>query len=492
MCPRVTGSFTAPGLFPADLTEARGVRSGGLSETTITIRLSESVIFAGVAPRILVRSVLNRVTIMRTVLEIEGDINSGKSVSVEELKVLGAAGDAQRGNGRRLWAISEAITDARLRRLADAHAISDGSKDKGLLASEQRTFDGIMADVDAMTAIAEGFAMRNRRALRDAEPDNRAPAVLAGGSRGDTRVWLPSMREYRAQAEGNDTLGGYAVPEEVSSTIYDRLRESTIMLQPGRTQIVSMGSVDRMLPVLGTSATAGMTAENAEITSSDLTFMGKRLVAKKLGAIVIASSEVMNDALPDMRAFVERDLIRTAAATLDYQYLEGSGGGLDLRGVRNLEGATTTTLGAGAGAPLTADNVADAIARLRASNADASAIICAPRTLSQIQKLKDGEGRYLLAPLSSGAPAQTIFGVPVLTSSQVSITDTISGTSTYSWLAVVDWTQIVAGRRQDATLFYDPFSRSDHDQVLIRLTCRFAGLVLINDGGAQIVDGIAA
>ena len=85
-----------------------------------------------------------------------------------------------------------------------------------------------------------------------------------------------------------------------------------------------------LMPRLSASATAAMVGEGAQISASDLTLAQLTLTAKKLGALVQASNEVMADASGNLRQFVDMDLLKTMSAKLDYELLEGTGAGAEL------------------------------------------------------------------------------------------------------------------------------------------------------------------
>jgi HK97 family phage major capsid protein len=324
------------------------------------------------------------------------------------------------------------------------------------------------------------------RRLRDTVPESQRPARSSDTT---TRSFLPSLAEYRTMSVGVDAAGGYLAPEQQSTLFFDRLRANSIMLNMG-IRVLPMASMDLNVPGLSGSATAGMFAENAEITASDLTLKAIKLTAHKLGCVVVASREVLADASPDLRAIISQDLTSTMGLALDNGLLSGDGAGANLQGLRTV-GGTVTTLGTGSGAVITLDDIAGAISRMRTANGNPGAIVMHPRTEAQVRLLKDGDGHYIWQPsIASDVPAR-LFGIPIFISSQISITENVGG-ATKSWLGVIDPSQLVVGQRATVELLYDPYSKSTFDQVLIRATARFAGLGLLNAGGVEIVAGLSA
>ena len=398
------------------------------------------------------------------------------TLSATEQRNCGGRGEELMGILRRHKAIATETASATLDRAK--------REKRELLASEKRTTDAALSDAKAINAL---MTMVERAEADYAYvPDSQR---MAGGRPAEVRGLLPSLVEYetRAMSIGSDSAGGYLAPEQQSALFFDRLRARSIML--GLATQLPMDSSDLKVPGLSSSATAAMYAENSEITASDLAVTAITLTAKKLGAIVLASREVMADARPDLRGIIERDLISTMGLQLDYQLLEGDGAGANLRGLRRLVGVTATALGSGSGGDITLDAISAAISRMKTANATPGAIICHPRTEAAIKLLKDGDGHYIWQPsLSENAPAR-LFGLPIYTSSQISITET-AGSANKSWLAVIDPSQLVVGRRAVVEILYDPYSRSAYDQVLIRATARFAGLGCLNAAGVELITAI--
>lgn len=357
-----------------------------------------------------------------------------------------------------------------------------------LLASEQRDVDKAHGDAREINKL-----MALVGAARAEHAYTGPPTERGVGQDGHTeaRGFLPSTTEYRAMgSSGTDALGGYLVPEQHSALFFDRLRAQSVVLQIPGLRVLPMDSLELNVPGLAASATAAFVGEHAEITGSDLTLTSRKLTARKLAARVLASNEWLTDATPSARLIVEQDLIRTMATTLDLALLEGTGAGADPIGLRRFTGPTVTTLGSGSGAVITLDDIADAIERMKTSNAVPTAIVCHPRTEAQVRLLKDGDGHYIWQPsIAENAPPR-LFGLPLLVSSQISVTENVGG-ATKSWLAVVDGSQLVVGQRQTVRIFYDPFSRSSYGQTQIIAASRW-DVALLNAAGVEIVAGLAA
>src|SRR5262249_4227561 len=152
---------------------------------------------------------------------------------------------------------------------------------------------------------------------------------------------------------------------------------------------------------------------------------------------------------------------------------EGSGTPPEIRGLKNVSGITLdATLSA---APTNLDVFATAITTLETNNAKATAIVMHPRTWGTLIKLKEGSAnnnKPLLqqsAGRAGNAVANSIYGVPVYLSSQLSITE---GAGAESSAYVYDGSQVVAVFRMDTTIVLDRSRLFDKDQSELRAIMR--------------------
>lgn len=323
----------------------------------------------------------------------------------------------------------------------------------------------------------------NRMALSYGSP--------SGGGKAAEPFRLPSMKEYReheirAQAIGNDANGGYLVTTEVGS-YFDGLRPATAVLQAGPV-LVTMNSDALELPGLAGSTTVTRVGEGGTLTDSDATFKKVRLTARKYAVRTVASSEWLSDANPDARGLLATDHSRQLAAKLDLEMLEGNGTGIV--GLRYISGITSTSLGANGATP-SLDNIADALYRLEAANADMSkvAIIMHPRTWNTFGKLKDGQTRYQLQPDPTTDARRSLFGRPVYTSPQMTITETVGSSSDCSYIVIADMSRVVVGRRLTLGVLYDPFSKSSTDQVVVQTLSRW-DMNVLHTAAVEILTGV--
>jgi HK97 family phage major capsid protein len=356
---------------------------------------------------------------------------------------------------------------------------------------DQATVD-ILEDVrTSVTAIRSGSEKRDRDV---AELKSRVDAMAFTGSGssgfagGETRdaLWLPGAREFKAQSISSGDGGGYLVPEQNADLFFDRLRPQSVVLAAGPLRY-QMKTDREVIPGINTSVTAYNPGEGGTITDSSIVFQTVALASRKYASRSIGSAEWFSDANPDARRLVQQDHERQLAAALDRDMLQGDGIN-KLLGFRHVPGATVTTLGGGAGAVITLDDVLAAIGRMEAANAKPSAIFCHPRDWTNLREEKDAaNGRYQLTPDPSGEAPRRLFGVPVFVSSQISTTESPGGGDSSS-VFLVDMSRVVVGVRSLMTVLFDPFSRSSTDQIVINTTTRWA-MAVIDAAAVQVIAG---
>ncbi len=349
---------------------------------------------------------------------------------------------------------------------------------RDLTPDEQRSYDQLLEQADGEAKRATNYRTLDQ-CLEQYRVDAK-PKDSRGGPSGkaETRALLvPSMAEYRVgQATTPDADGGYLVPVEIFDQVIDRLRPRSVFLNAGPA-VMTMGSTTLSVPKIGTGIVAGWFEENAEIDESKIAFGRVLLTARKLAGIGLASSEWLMDSQNESgRRVVETSLLMEIATALDNAAFNGDGLDGAPVGLVNVPGVVTTPITAA----LTLDDLAASIARVEAANAVPNAIFLHPSAFASLRTERaDGStGAYQLSQNPANDAPQRVFGVPVYLSTHL-------GTN----VVVADMTRVAFGLRQAVSVFYDPYSRSKFDQVLIRATLR-ADLAPLHDEAVDVLSGI--
>ena len=223
---------------------------------------------------------------------------------------------------------------------------------------------------------------------------------------------MRNKRSYEVQnalEAGEDSEGGYLVPEEFEATLIDKLTEENV-IRTLATIIPSSG--DKKIPVVASHGAASWTDEEAEYIESDDAFGNILLGSHKLTTIIKISEELLNDAAFNMESYIAAEFARRMAAAEEAAFLAGDGSGKPT-GLLNM-GETGVT--SAAAAALTADELIDLYHSLRTPYRQKAVFITNDNTVKAIRKLKDGTGQYMWQPgLQAGQP-DTLLNRPLITS----------------------------------------------------------------------------
>lgn len=321
-------------------------------------------------------------------------------------------------------------------------------------AGESRQEDTTMRTEDRNTG---GLAVEDRAAASEPTVEARVLDAIASISKGESRALTT-------------TSAAAIAPNELSRFVFDRLRPASVLLRSG-VRVIPTDRDSVEFPRLTADATPGFYNEAAAITPSDPTLVTLTGVPRKLAALVQLSNEVIDDSDPKIVDVLNEHVGTILATRLDLAGFEGTGTAPEIRGLKNVAGIQTISMGANGAAITSLDTIADAIALLEAANASAGAIVMAPRTWNVLRKLKDTTGRPLLGD-GAASTAPNVFGVPVLTSSALSITEVQGTATTASSIYVYDPTQVVVVNRNDATIELDRSRLFNQDMSELRGTLR--------------------
>ncbi|MCR9093728.1 MAG: phage major capsid protein [bacterium] len=324
-------------------------------------------------------------------------------------------------------------------------------------------------------------------------PDGIRPSDLDFGRylRGlVTGNWHGAEAEERAMTVSVDAAGGHLVPEPLSNAVIDLSRNESQVLRAGA-RTLPMESSTLKLAAVTADATSEWHAENAPITASDVAFGPKTLTAKTLVAMTPMSVELIEDS-PNAGDVVQRSLSESLGLALDLGLLRGSGSGAEMLGIRGTTGVQILDLGTN-GAAIDLDDFSQAAEMVRSANGRGQiSAIYAPRTWGQIDRQKDGNGRYL-----SNAGPESWQQMRRFSSGQVPI-DLTHGTETAASEAYVGvFNEVLVGMRTRLTI---EISREATDaasglgfstlSVLIRAYLR-ADMIIARPSHMVVIDGIA-
>ncbi|MGI6487185.1 MAG: phage major capsid protein [Syntrophothermaceae bacterium] len=251
------------------------------------------------------------------------------------------------------------------------------------------------------------------------------------------RTKNPKSDVFNSLSIGDDTEGGYLVPDEFERTLIQTLEEENIFRKLAK--IIQTSSGDKKIPVVVTKGTASWLDEGEEYEESDSVFGQTSIGAYKLGTMIKVSDELLNDSVFNIESYISTEFARRIGAKEEESFLVGDGLGKPT-GIFNATGGAELGITAGSATALTADEIIDLVYSLKAPYRKNASFIMNDATIKAIRKLKDGQGQYLWQPsLTAGTP-DTLLNRPVYTSAYAPILEagakTIAfGDFGYYWIA---------------------------------------------------------
>jgi HK97 family phage major capsid protein len=267
------------------------------------------------------------------------------------------------------------------------------------------------------------------------------------------------------------------------------LRAGSVVLQSG-VRVVTTERESIQWPKLSADVSPSWYEETDELVPGDPTFTTLSAVPRKLAHIVELSNEVIDDSDPSITDVLNAHLGVMLGLKLDYFLLEGSGTAPVIRGLKNVVGIQSVSMGTNGASLTSLDPIADAIGLLEASNATGPyVIVMPPRTKSVIRKLKDQQDRPLMEANPTSDAPPSVFGARVFTTSQLSTTETQGTSSDASSIYVYAPGEIVFVQRQDATIELDRSRLFNLDMSEMRAKLR-ADLIVPNPEAIVRIRGI--
>ena len=184
---------------------------------------------------------------------------------------------------------------------------------------------------------------------------------------------------------------------------------------------------------------------------------------KSVKVITRYSNELARQAVVSLEQALRDRLVADVAAKIDTQFLSAAGDGVNTpRGLFAYAGVTPTDVDG----PLTPDVILAAQGRALTANLDPTrmTLFLRPEDYVSMRGIKDGDGRYLIAPDVSG----TGLVVPILGARAV-----VSGRIPEGHAALVDMSRIAVARDLAPSVKVLPERYADYDQQALRVVARY-------------------
>ena len=203
--------------------------------------------------------------------------------------------------------------------------------------------------VAASTPVVSAPAYKgNLKHLKDGETAYGLGQFMLGAmGNKSAQQWVSDRYGSKAHSEGNNSLGGFLVPDELEQSIID-LRAEYGKFR-ANTRVLNMSRDTLLINRRAGGLTAYAVGEGSSITESDNTFDQVSLIAKKFGALTKYSRELAEDAVVNLGDYIAGEVAYAFANKEDDAGFNGDGtstyGGIV--GLKNSVGSAGVKTGSG-------------------------------------------------------------------------------------------------------------------------------------------------
>jgi HK97 family phage major capsid protein len=232
--------------------------------------------------------------------------------------------------------------------------------------------------------------------------------------------------DVKAMTEGTESAGGYLVNPEISAELI-RLRLAASVVRQRCSQ-VSVQSDSLQIASITGGLTAGWVAELAAKPEADMTFGSLTVNVFTLAGLAAASNQLLADARPSVDRLIVEELARRIAILEEQAIINGDASGKP-RGILQTAGiGSTVYTDASPTAPELLDAIYASIVDVQTDYiGEPDTILMHPRIWSFISTARGSDGFYVTGGgensggrrASDGLPDRSLFGVPVVLSSNV-------------------------------------------------------------------------
>jgi HK97 family phage major capsid protein len=217
------------------------------------------------------------------------------------------------------------------------------------------------------------------------------------------------VRSLTTTTEAGTPKAGLLAPMDWDKTILERKTEAFLIRGLAS---VETSSLDKTIPVEGENGVSAWIDEEGDYGESDEKFEALDMSAWKLGRIIKASEELLEDEQYNLEGYIQRKFSLSQGRAEEAAYFSGDGVKKP-RGllVDSLVGKETAT-----SAGFTYDELLDFWGSLKDGYARGAKVLMNRTTLIAIMKLKDGNGEYIYKPSPTPGQLGYLVDAPILCS----------------------------------------------------------------------------
>ena len=270
----------------------------------------------------------------------------------------------------------------------------------------QAAFDAEMAKPTSKPVMGAPMAEAPKKGMSGTASDEYRGAfwdMMRGAQTAEVR---------NALSVGEDTEGGFTVPDEFERQLIHGLEENNIFRRMAH--VIRTASGTRKIPIANDVMEASWIDEGEEIPETNTKFAQTTLSAYKLGTMIKVSNELLHDSAFDIAAYIAERFGVCMGNAEEKAFITGTGE----KQPTGLLADTGAELGVTAASEtiVTFDDIFQLYYSLKAPYRRKAAFLCNEAVMLQLMTMKDGQGQYIWKPSLDVAKPDTILGRPVYTS----------------------------------------------------------------------------
>ena len=319
------------------------------------------------------------------------------------------------------------------KKFVDTHENENGI----LSAEDTATYEKMEHDIEELTNAIDrqqrADAIDAKLNLPTSDPIRNLPGKekATTASKEYSKAFFGAMRsKFTNTADvlsvGVSADGGYTVPDEFADSIVEGLKEENVIRRLATTINTNSGTFK--IPTAGDEAQATWVDESGAYSQTDVSFGQVTLSHHKLGAVIKATEELLNDSAFDMEDYIRRALIRSIGVGEEEAFINGTGVSPQTDRPTGVIAGASGNLTLGTAGTIKADDIINLIYSLAAPYRKKAVFLTNDAILATVRKLKDGNGVYMWQPALTQGEPDRLMGYPIETSPQYPTIGATAGT----------------------------------------------------------------
>ena len=210
-------------------------------------------------------------------------------------------------------------------------------------------------------------------------------------------------------SKGNDSMGGYLVPDSMEKKIVHALAENNVIRRLAT--VIHTDRGDRTMPLVASMSEAQWLGENGTIQQASVSFANVRFKQHKLGMMIQVSSELDKDGGIDMATFLSEAFAEQIASAEENAFINGDG--MNMPTGLLTGGSAETGVTAKSADTITAEEIISLYYSLDEKHRRNAVFMMHEDTAKALSLLKDENGNFLWNDAFGSEQPNCLLGQPV-------------------------------------------------------------------------------